>query len=582
MRWEWPCAALIMLGCRGEFGDAQGLDPSGSAGGARQGTGGGVAQPGGGGGSGASSGGTAGGGAGTGTSTPGPTRAPLGPAAGRRLTRDQYVNTIVDLLGVDLRATGDASTLPEDQPATGGGFRDDFDGLLPSALRTDAYETLATRVAETVAWTDVLAPYASCLDATAACREDFIRRLGRVLYRRPLTDWDVANLVPLFDAAGATDAAGFQAGARLVVEAMLQSPHFLYRLERLDSVDAKSARPAPNGFEMATRLSYLVWRSGPTTALLDAAERGDLSDATSLSTTIAGMLADSHTRRGFDGYAEDWMQLYRLDARTPTPQLGVTADLVAEMKEETLRFLDRVALTDGRDLSAVFTDKKSELGPALAQVYGLSPVAQNFAPYDLSGDPNRIGILTQPGFLILRAAPERATIVHRGLMILRVFLCQEVPAPPPDAAAQIQNVPPNLTDRDRFALHTTSATCKGCHDAFDPLGYPFEPYDLAGRFRTVDDYGNPLRSDGDLSLDGVTQHFQNTAEFANLLSMSSTVHRCFVSKMYQYAMGRSLQTADQSAVDDLSQRFEGAGRTYFAGVTAVATSAAFQAAGLVQ
>jgi hypothetical protein len=577
--WAVLCAALL-LGCTGRFGVPEGAEPNGAGGASRaSGGGGGMNQvPGG-------SGGASqlGGGAGMAPPVVGPGAvASLGPAAGRRLTKDQYINSIGDVLGVDLSATGDASVLPADQPATGSGFRDDIEGLLPSALRTDAYETLATLVAERANWAGGLAGYATCTDAAPACREGFIRRLGRVLYRRPVTDGDVQNLAPLFDAAGGTDAAGFETGARLVVEAMLQSPHFLYRLERLDSVDSKSGQPAPSAFEMATRLSYLIWRSAPTPALLDAAERGDLSEPASLSATIEGALADPHARRGFEGYAEDWMQLYRLDARTPTPQLGVTADLVAEMKEETLRFLDRVALTEGRDLAALFTDKKTELGPALAQVYGLSPLAQGFAQYDLSNDPNRVGILTQPGFLILRAAPERATIVHRGLMILRVFLCSEVPAPPANAAAQIQNVPPNLTDRDRFALHMTSATCRGCHGVFDPLGYPFEPYDLAGRFRTQDDYGNVLRNDGEVNLDGSAQAYKNTAEFANLLAQSPTVHRCFASKMFQYGMGRSLQAADQSAIDDLAKRFDGAGGTYFAAVTSVASNAAFRMQAIVQ
>src|SRR5262245_31596161 len=223
---------------------------------------------------------------------------PLGPAAGRRLTSDEYKNTILDLLGVDLTAAADSNVLPSDQPATGGGFRNDVAALLPSALHTDAYETLASRVAERVAWASGLAVHATCTDPTPDCRKGFIRSLGRLLYRRPLTDWDVDNLAPLFDAAD-TGAGAFESGARLVLQAMLQSPHFLYRLERLDHVDPKSQSVAPSPFEIATRLSYLLWQSAPTPDLLDAAERGDLSDDASLATTVAGMMADPHALRGF-------------------------------------------------------------------------------------------------------------------------------------------------------------------------------------------------------------------------------------------------------------------------------------------
>src|SRR5258708_4484341 len=331
----------------------------------------------------------------------------VGPSAGRRLTKNEYINTIGDLLGVSL-TPDDASALPEDQPATGGGFRNDIQGLLPTAVRTDAYEALANLVAGRVSWAGGLATHAACTDPTPACREGFIRSLGRVLYRRPPTDFDAHNLAPLFDLTAA-DATGFQAGARLVVEAMLQSPHFLYRLERLDSIDPSSSKSGPTPFEVATRLSYLAWLSAPTPALLDAAEHGDLSKDASYAAAVGRMLMDAHARRGFEGYAQDWLQLYRLDSRTPNDQRGVTTALLAEMKEETLRFASRIAMTENRDLTALFTDKKTELGPALAQIYGVTVQAQGFATYDLANDPNRMGILTQPGFLILRAAPDRAT-----------------------------------------------------------------------------------------------------------------------------------------------------------------------------
>ena len=382
------------------------------------------------------------------------------------------------------------------------------------------------------------------------------------------------NLEPLFDADGPGETA-FETGARLVLQAMLQSPHFLYRLERRDSVDS-SGQPAPSPFELATRLSYFLWSSAPTPELLDAAERGDLGAKESLTAVVKSMSADGRARRGFESYAEDWLQLYRLDARTPTPDLGVTAALIAEMKQESLALLDRVALAEAGDFTRIFTDRTTLLGPALAQVYGVEPPASGFASYDLSGDPHRLGILTEPGFLILDASPEQVTIVKRGLMILRVFLCTELPAPPPGAAAQIANLPANLTDRDRFALHANSGACKGCHDTIDPLGYPFEPYDLAGRFRLQDSYGNTLRSDGQVTLDGTLQSYADTAQFVELLAQSNEVHHCLMRKMFQYAMGRPLQldpwSSDLTTIDELTRAFEGAGRNYAAARTWIATS----------
>ena len=503
----------------------------------------------------------------------------LGPAPGRRLTKDQYANTVADLLGVTLD-DGDRYLLPDEEPSAGGGFRDDIAALLPSSVRTDAYEQLAARVAGRVDWAGGLAAHAACTDPTAACREGFIRHLGRLLYRRPLTAADVPILEPLFGAVASDAPAAFEAGARLVLQAMLQSPHFLYRLERRNAVDPLTGKPAPSPFELATRLSYLLWASAPGPDLLDAAERGELSGGRdALASHVDAMLSDARARRGLDAYAQDWLQLYRLDARTPNDALGVSAELLAEMKQESARLVERIAIDERRDLTGILTDKRTDVGPALAQVYGIDPASPDVASYDLSNDPNRLGILTQPGFLILRAAPAHVSIVDRGLMVMRVFLCREMPAPPPGAATQIDSIPTNLTDRDRFAMHTASPACAGCHDAFDPLGYPFEPFDFAGRFRTVDDYGNPLRSDGQIMLDGTLQSYADTASFAALLAASPTVQRCLVSKLYQYGMGRSLRDGESAVVDGLAQSFADGGRTWAAAVAAVATSPAFRAMG---
>ena len=496
----------------------------------------------------------------------------IGPAAGRRLTKQEYLSTLTDLLGVDLSVRDQAGQLPDDQPPSGASFRNDVSGLLPTAVRTDAYEALATLASAQVSST-FLASVAPCADASTTCRASVLRGLGRLLYRRPLTDADVQLLQPLFDQAA--PAGGFEAGVRLVLRAMLQSPHFLYRLERLDHLDS-SGKPAPSAYELATRLAYFVWQSAPSASLLDAAERGDL-DTTSYATALSSLLQDTRAKRGFQGYATDWLQLYRLDLRTPNAEQGVSVDLLTEMREELMRFVTRVAFVDAQPLSDLLTDKHTELGPGLAAVYGVTPPAQGFATYDLTNDPHRVGLLTEPGFLILRAAPERATIVHRGLMVQRTLLCQEVPAPPANAATQSQSIPQNLTDRDRFAQHAKDPTCHACHATFDPLGQPFEPFDLAGRFRSIDQFGNPLRSDGELTLDGKTTTFADTAEFATALAKSPTVERCFVQKSLQYALGRALVAQDTAALDQLSDSFEQGGRNYAAAVTAVAQSPAFRA-----
>jgi hypothetical protein len=169
---------------------------------------------------------------------------------------------------------------------------------------------------------------------------------------------DIGRFTPLFEQA---DPVGnFENGGRLALRAMLQSPHFLYRLERTDRTDPTSGKPVPSPFELATRLSYLTWQSAPNPELLDAAERGDLAEST-LPASVDRLLGDPKARGGFQGYAEDWLQLYRLDVRTPNEGKGVTPALLTEMKEEVLRFATRVAFTEARPLKQLFTDRKTTI-----------------------------------------------------------------------------------------------------------------------------------------------------------------------------------------------------------------------------
>jgi hypothetical protein len=405
------------------------------------------------------------------------------------------------------------------------------------------------------------------VDSTDACETGFARRLGRLLYRRALADGEAANMAGLFVLMRGQPGA-FEAGARLVLEAMLQSPHFLYRLERAD-------RP-PSGPEVATRLSYFLWKSAPSESLLATAEGGGLGKEATLKETVAAMMRDARARRGLRELVEDWLQLYRVEGREPDARKGLTPELLREMKDETLAFTTRLAFDEPADLMTLFTDPRADLGPSLARLYGLAPAGAGVSRYVLANG-QRIGLLTQPSILGIHAGAETASIVDRGLTTLRVFLCGDIPPPPDAAAAQFKAIDQTRTDREKFAVHSAEPACAACHRRFDALGLPFEPYDVVGRFRTHDQHGNPLRADGAVELDGAERAFAGVTEFAALMGGSPTVERCLVQKVFQYAHGRSPKDGDAGAIDDLARRFRAAGRTYRALVESLATSAGFLA-----
>lgn len=486
-----------------------------------------------------------------------------GPSSGQRLTEQEYLNTLSDLFKID--ATLFAASLPPDAPSATTGLRNSLDAQTTAALRSSGFEVIASAVATTVRWNGGLAGFAACTDRTPACQTGFVRRLASLLYRRPVTDPEVANLARLF-AVFPDDP--FEAGARLVLYAALQSPHFIYRLERTD-------RAAPTPFEVVTRLAFLFWKSAPDEALLALAGQGGSFTEAQVQALIDKLLADPRARRGVRDYADDWIGLYRLEDRSPDSKTGVTTALLRDMREETLRAVTRVAFEDGGDLRKLFTEERTELTPALGKVYGLN-LTGTWQTVDLTQDPRRRGILTHPGVLTVHAGAEHASIVDRGLVVLRSFLCGNVPNPPDSVITQFQTIPQDLTDREKFALHSASPVCAACHASIDALGYPFEPYDVAGRFRTKDEYGNLLRADGAYAIDGTRAEFRDVEEFTTLVGASKAAEACLARKLYQYAYGRALVPEDEVQLTRIEQAFKTGGRTWKALSQAVAGSAEFR------
>jgi Protein of unknown function (DUF1588)/Protein of unknown function (DUF1592)/Protein of unknown function (DUF1595)/Protein of unknown function (DUF1587)/Protein of unknown function (DUF1585) len=466
------------------------------------------------------------------------------PATVRRLTREEYRNSIFDLFGFD--ATAATTHLALDTAPDG--LRTDVSSQLHSEAGTEGYARAAEEIASAIPWTGRLSLLADCDREDPNCQTTFVKRLGRLLMQRPLADETAAIYVGLFKAAK-DEQLDFEAGTRLVLRAMLQSPGFLF----VTGPTTSDRRIDP--YTLASRLTLFLWKSIPDAEMVSRTDAGAFSDARALSSTVSVMLDDPRASRGVRAFAEDWLKLHTLVLRSPPPNMGFPSTLYEDMREETLALIERLAFTKDAPILDMFVDRKTTLPLSIAALYGYESSGPSSAVFDLSNDPKRAGILTHPGFLALSAEGENTTLVRRGLSILRTFLCEDIPAPPQNAAVLFALLPESLSERERFKQHSLDPACSSCHQIFDPLGYAFEPYDGLGRHRFVDEHGNVLRQDGTITLDGATHDFQTVSGFAAILGQSQTVKNCIVTRVFSYALSRKLSDADLGMVQGLSQAF---------------------------
>jgi hypothetical protein len=272
-----------------------------------------------------------------------PADAPHPPATGRRLTNAEYLRSASQIFGQDF--TDQVARLPEDQAPRG--FRNDLGALLPSAARTFAIEEVAWFIADGVAWS-TLSSFAPCAESSSACQQGFVANVGRRLFRRPLTPVEVGRWAGMF-ATSAAEGEGFERGARLVVAGLLQSPHFQYRLERLDGARDAAGRALVSDYELATRLSFLLWGTAPDAALLDEAERGALQAGPAAA--LERLLVDAGTPVGLTAFVDEWLSLYRLDTmyRSPEAFPELVPALPPVLKRELHALFEPIALTQARD-----------------------------------------------------------------------------------------------------------------------------------------------------------------------------------------------------------------------------------------
>ncbi len=490
-----------------------------------------------------------------------------GPALVRRLSRLEYEFTVRDLL--DERYDAHARMAPEEESL---GFDNNARALQVAPLHAEQFmeaaETLASRVMSRFA---TLSP---CTEQTRDCAKDFIVSFGTRAWRRPLAAPEERRYLALFDKGAELEGEAFDNGIELVVEALLQSPNFIYRIE-VGSPDPR--RPGINtlsNWEVASRLSYFLWRSMPDAALFEAARRGTLSSVEGLMAQTARMLEDDKAREGFWSFFEQWLDIDELPGLVKEFE-AFTPELRADLLAESRAMIDYVAWSGEVSLSAIFDAEFTFANEALARHYGLSPL-QGPVLQKVATDGRRAGLLTQGAVMAATSKPNETSPILRGIFVRERLLCDALPAPPPGAGVA-PDPDPGLTTRERFAAHTTQPACAGCHRLIDPQGFAFEHFDPLGRWRETEN-GRPIDDTGTLiETRDINGDFAGAADLAQKLAGSEDAQRCVSLQLFRYAMGRGENLAsDECTLERMHEDFEESGGDLRALVRRLVASESFR------
>jgi hypothetical protein len=368
----------------------------------------------------------------------------------------------------------------------------------------------------------------------------------------------------------------FDTGIQTVMFAMLQSANFLNRVE-LAAPNSGSSYIPVGPYEMASRLSYLLWLSMPDQTLFDAAAQNQLSTPAQVEAQARRMLADPKAHRAIAFY-DEWLNTDDLPAmqRDPTIFPTANADLYAALRQEAQTFVDHVLFDLGGDLNLLFTAPFTYVDANLAQHYGLPPPqGSGFQRVDL--DPTqRAGIFTMGGPLTVHDRPSRTSIVRRGLKIRTDFLCQTIGAPPPNVNPNLPPTSEHVTQRQRLEEHRTNPTCAACHNMMDPIGVVFESFDALGRFRTQDELGLPIDTSSTLDFTpDANGPIANAVQLAQRLAGSAHVKDCFATQLFRFSYGREETPADACSQKELGDRFAGSGYRLSEALIAVTQTDAF-------
>ena len=485
--------------------------------------------------------------AGNGSLPPGQTCRPGAPVATTRLARlthHQYDNTVRDLTGLSLGLAAEFLADPHQA-----GFDRGLDLQVGDVL-AKAYRDASEKVADSVV--NDSAAYARVVGCNPTqgdtCAKTFIAEFGKKTWRRPLTDAEQASLLTLFKMGPTLADTGddFQKGVRVTLEALLQSPKFLYRIELSNTPAGNQIKL--NGYEVASRLSFMLGNTSPDATLMTAAANNQLGTPEQVAMQATRLLQGQGAHETVRDFHHQWLDLDIFPNKlTKDSKLypTVTPDLAPALQSEVEKFVDAVTFDRKAGYASLLTAPFTFVNKTTAALYG---VTGNFNDTLQSVNLNpaqRAGLLTQVGFLATHAFSGLSSPIHRGVFIQRRLLCNQIKDPP----ANVPSLPPldgtNIkTTRQQVDTHTANEPCASCHHTLiNPVGFGLENYDAVGSFRTTEN-GEPIDATGRLVGTAEGEPFMNGVELSQTIAAAPEAQLCYVKNWFRYTLGRQETDAD--------------------------------------
>lgn len=471
-----------------------------------------------------------------------------------RLTHDQWENTVRDLLKLADRP-GLSSSFTTDPPGSTFGN----DGALlqvTPGLWGDyqkAAEALADQItADSTKLAKVVGDASGDGDAKIS---DWVRKFGKHAFRRPLTDEEVTNYVTLFkqglDVTTLTDP--FAAGVSVVMQAMLQSPSFVYRVE-IGKTESDGTLGLTN-YEMASRLSYSIWNSMPDDQLFADAEAGTLDTPEGVAGVAKRMLDDPRAEPTIADFHARLLQFDHMAdlAKDATLYPEFKPAMSAMFRTEAEKFVHEAMVVRNGGIGELLTANYTFVNETTAPLYGLTGITgSDFQKVTL--DKTRAGFLTQIGFLAANASSRETDPIHRGVFINLRIICAPLPNPPAKIPPLPSDPSGTKTMRQRIEDHTKVEPCHSCHGVMiNPIGFAYEEFDALGKFRTTD-HDQPVNAADTYNFEDGPQSYGNAVDLAKILAARPQVHRCYTGNWLEYAFGRQKAEGDTALIDAVSKK----------------------------
>jgi hypothetical protein len=489
----------------------------------------------------------------------------------RRLTEQEYRNSIADIFGKEIEVRG--SFEPTKRSNGLAAVSTAFLSVTPVGF--ESFNKMADDIAAQVTAEKHRAKLPCAPKDRKAyddgCARKIISHYGLLVFRRPLTDAELDNRAGL--SRRVTEQTNdFYAGLRYSLSMLLQLPDFIFRSEvAIPSADGK--RGTLDSYSRATRLSFLMWNTTPDAELLRAAGSGELNTPEGLAKQVDRLMASPRLDTGMRAFFDDMLQLDTLDTVSKDsllyPKWG--SGMATSAREETLRTVIGLALHDNGDIRDLMTTRQTYIDRRLAVLYRAPfPFTGDWVKYEFPADSGRSGILTQISMLSMFSHPGRSSPTKRGVAINEIFLCSPTPVPPNNVDFSAVNNPNSSmkTLRERLMAHATNPTCAACHQRSDPVGLSLEAFDTIGGYRTTEN-GEPINVSA--TIQGHT--FSGAQGLGQYMHDNPRYPACVARKLYSYSRG--LKSSSVNDFQDAYKAFQNSGFRLRALLKSMAVSDSF-------